>query len=178
MPEAMNLESRELESAPESHPTDGMTECEPESPVAGTIRARHAPLATEGQRFGAVLINVMVYYLSYRLIVGTFSERVGMPLLIVWIVGLEILNCYMLSTRGQSVGKMAMKIKIVQFEGEKQPGFVEAVLLRSWVPSIIYAVPVVGLVFGLVDAFSIMRKDRRCVHDMMAGTQVIRVPKS
>jgi uncharacterized RDD family membrane protein YckC len=56
-------------------------------------------------------------------------------------------------------------------------GFVKAVLLRAVVPGIIGAVPLVGSIFSLVDPLFIFRGDRRCIHDLIAGTNVVTAPK-
>ena len=42
-------------------------------------------------------------------------------------------------------------------------------LLRAWVTFFLGIVPL----FGIVDVLFIFREDRRCIHDMIAGTRVI-----
>lgn len=94
----------------------------------------------------------------------------------VLLLALMIANLYFLTTRGQTLGKMVCKIRIVDLAGQN-PGFVKAVLLRAVVPGIIGAVPVVGSIFSLVDPLFIFREDRRCIHDLIAGTNVVAAPK-
>ena len=94
----------------------------------------------------------------------------------VLLLALMIANLYFLTTRGQTLGKMLCKIKIVDLAGQN-PGFVKAVLLRAVVPGIIGAVPLVGSIFSLVDPLFIFRGDRRCIHDLIAGTNVVTAPK-
>jgi uncharacterized RDD family membrane protein YckC len=89
---------------------------------------------------------------------------------------LLIANLYFLATRGQTLGKMVCKIKIVDMAGQN-PGFVKAFLLRSLVPGIIGAVPFLGPFFSLADPLFIFREDRRCLHDQIAGTKVVTAPK-
>ncbi len=89
---------------------------------------------------------------------------------------LMIANLYFLATRGQTLGKMVCKIKIVDMAGQN-PGFVKAFLLRSVVPGIIGAVPLLGPFFSLADPLFIFREDRRCLHDLIAGTKVVTAPK-
>jgi uncharacterized RDD family membrane protein YckC len=89
---------------------------------------------------------------------------------------LLIANLYFLATRGQTLGKMLCKIKIVDMAGQN-PGFVKAFLLRSLVPGIIGAVPFLGPFFSLADPLFIFREDRRCLHDQIAGTKVVTAPK-
>jgi uncharacterized RDD family membrane protein YckC len=76
----------------------------------------------------------------------------------------------MLAVRGQTVGKMALGVRVVRATDGSNPGFLRAVLMRSWLSSLL------GSVFGvyeLVDAAFILRKDRRCVHDLIADTIVV-----
>ncbi len=94
----------------------------------------------------------------------------------VLLLALMIANLYFLATRGQTLGKMVCKIKIVDMAGQN-PGFVKAFLLRSVVPGIIGAVPFLGPFFSLADPLFIFREDRRCLHDLIAGTKVVTAPK-
>ncbi|HEX2860993.1 MAG TPA: RDD family protein, partial [Lacunisphaera sp.] len=87
------------------------------------------------------------------------------------LLGIQI---YLLSTRGQTMGKMAVGVKIVNFEDEQNPGFVKAFLLRLFVNGLIGAVPFLGMIYSLVDICFIFRDDRRCIHDLIAGTKVVK----
>jgi len=89
-----------------------------------------------------------------------------------WLLGLGILQIYLLSTKGQTLGKRWMKIRIIKLDGAS-PGFVGAVLLRVFVNGLIGAVPYLGGIYGLVDILFIFREDRRCIHDLIAGTRVV-----
>jgi uncharacterized RDD family membrane protein YckC len=62
----------------------------------------------------------------------------------------------------------------VNFEDEANPGFVKASLLRSFVNGLIGSIPVVGAAYSLVDICFIFRDDRRCLHDLLAGTKVVK----
>lgn len=81
---------------------------------------------------------------------------------------------WMLVTRGQTIGKRVLGLRIVSFDDETNPGFVKVFLLRAVVPAFIGAVPYIGLVFTLADYCLIFRDDRRCLHDHIAGTKVIK----
>jgi uncharacterized RDD family membrane protein YckC len=84
-----------------------------------------------------------------------------------------ILQIYLLATRSQTVGKYIMKTQIVDFETGQPADFVKAAVLRILVNSIICSIPCVGAIYSLVDIFFIFREDRRCIHDLLAGTTVI-----
>src|SRR5690606_6922826 len=70
---------------------------------------------------------------------------------------------------GYTVGKKICGIRIVKVNGEKLG--IGAMLLRTFVAGIIY-----GITFGIaaiVTAFMIgLRKDKRSIHDLIAGTYV------
>ncbi|MFN7560863.1 MAG: RDD family protein [Prosthecobacter sp.] len=85
-------------------------------------------------------------------------------------LGLTIWNIVLLTTRGQTLGKKWLGIRIVTFPDGQNPGFVKAFLLRSFVNGIIgQVVPF----YGLIDPCFIFREDNRCVHDLLADTTVI-----
>jgi uncharacterized RDD family membrane protein YckC len=90
------------------------------------------------------------------------------------VVLLLVIQIYLLVTRGQTMGKKLLGIRIVTFEDETNPGFVKVFLLRLLVNGLIGAVPFIGLVYSLVDICFIFRADRRCIHDLIAGTKVVK----
>jgi uncharacterized RDD family membrane protein YckC len=87
---------------------------------------------------------------------------------------LLVIQVYLLVTRGQTIGKKLLGIKIVAYDTEAHPGFVKIILLRGFVNGVISAIPVVGGLYALVDACFIFREDRRCLHDHLAGTKVVK----
>ncbi len=91
---------------------------------------------------------------------------------IVWL-GMLVCQCYLLAQRGQTIGKIVMGLRIVRFEDGGNPGFVKAVLLRTFVWALITAVPVFGWLIGVVGILFIYRDDQRCLHDHLAGTRVV-----
>lgn len=97
-----------------------------------------------------------------------------------WLV-LLVIQVWMLTTRGQSIGKRMVKIRIVRLDGSPA-GIVHAWLIRELVISVVTSVvailPLIGsfLQFGfyVTDWCMIFRDDRRCLHDLMASTKVVR----
>jgi uncharacterized RDD family membrane protein YckC len=85
---------------------------------------------------------------------------------------LALVQLVLLCTRGQTIGKIICKIRIVRVTGEPA-GFVHAFLLRSVVMSLCTSIPIVGPIAMLVDPLLIFRDDRRCIHDLLAGTIVV-----
>ena len=86
---------------------------------------------------------------------------------------LGILQLVMLATRGQSIGKRLLGMRIVTHPDGQNPGGVKTILLRGVVPAVIGMIPVLGPLFSLVNVCFIFREDRRCIHDLIAGTQVV-----
>ena len=94
-----------------------------------------------------------------------------------------IVQMVLLGTRGQTIGKIAMKIRIVDAQTGEHPGWARLILLRTIVNSLIIgalnAIPVVGQGLGgayfLVDSLFIFREDHRTIHDMIASTRVDKI---
>lgn len=100
---------------------------------------------------------------------GSFGVVAGF-----WVLGVTALHAYLVTTRGQSVGKIAVNTRIVRANGSKVD-FLHGVLLRNWLLQGLAFVPLVGNLIGLVDAAFIFKKDHRCAHDHIADTVVIRL---
>lgn len=104
--------------------------------------------------------------------------QVGALLLLGAMLLLGIVQIVLLSTRGQTIGKRILGIRIVRLDGTRV-GFVRAWLLREFVPALIGIVPIIGPfllrpLFTLVDWCFVFRDDRRCIHDFIAGTKVVK----
>jgi uncharacterized RDD family membrane protein YckC len=89
------------------------------------------------------------------------------------VLGVAIYQWMLISRTGQSLGKKWMGIRIEKVDGTRLT-FGAGVVLRNWVPKVMGAVPYLGAIFHLVDCFYIFREDRRCLHDHIAGTRVVR----
>jgi uncharacterized RDD family membrane protein YckC len=88
---------------------------------------------------------------------------------------LQLVQIYLVSTRGQTLGKRFLGIRIVRASDGSNPGFARAWLLRALVPGIIGMLPTIGSVFTIVNYCFIYRADRRCLHDLLADTRVVKV---
>jgi uncharacterized RDD family membrane protein YckC len=89
-----------------------------------------------------------------------------MLVLIVWL----IVQAVLLTRSGQTIGKKIFNIRIVSIETGENAGFVTNVLKRSVLNWFLSIIPI----YSLVDILFIFNKDRRCVHDKIAGTSVVR----
>jgi uncharacterized RDD family membrane protein YckC len=99
------------------------------------------------------------------------------------------LNWYLITTRGQSLGKMLVSTRIVRTDGSPVD-FLHGIVLRNWlllVPSYLAALALaLGASTGIVVALSgvlgwlvgasyllVFGSERRCGHDYLASTKVI-----
>lgn len=138
------------------------------------------PLASRWARLGAAIIDgiltgVVVYggFLLCLLVLelGIFSAfLVALALAL----GLFVVQCWFLSIDGQTIGKKPMNIRIVEVDTERNGGFVRNVVLRWIVNGLIASIPYVGGFYALVDILFIFRADKRCIHDFIAGTHVVK----
>jgi len=145
--------------------------------------------ASRWLRLGAALLDGIIgglfvlpgFCLMFSAGMFTHADSPNGPLLFAGIGTLTLaflallgIQIYLLTTRGQTIGKKLLGIKIVNFHDESNPGFVKAFLLRAFVNGIIASIPMIGAVYSIVDICFIFREDRRCIHDLLAGTKVVK----
>lgn len=128
---------------------------------------RGVDLAERLSRLKAVLIDDLISFIPIVLIVydNPFVRHLGFIALVFFIM----MQVWLLSTKGQTLGKRMLRIRIVQVGTDSNGGFKTNVLYRAIPGTILIAIPFVNL----VNALFIFRKDRRCIHDFIAKTQVI-----
>ena len=88
-------------------------------------------------------------------------------------IGLALTQWVLLSRQGQSIGKIALGIRIERPDGSL-PGFLRAVVLRDWVLGLFAATGVLAL----IDALFLFDEERRALHDLLADTRVVWVENS
>lgn len=81
---------------------------------------------------------------------------------------------YLLASTGQTIGKRALGLRVVLVKDDSNGGFVPNVLLRGLAPSLLMAIPYIGRLILIADILFIFRDDRRCLHDHIAGTRVVK----
>jgi uncharacterized RDD family membrane protein YckC len=97
----------------------------------------------------------------------------ALPLLIIPLLAFVIVQVVMLVKNGQTIGKKMLGIRIVKLDGSN-PSFTNVIIMRGILPGLIGGIPMVGPAFSLIDVLLIFREDHRCVHDMIAGTIVVK----
>ena len=80
-------------------------------------------------------------------------------------------NAYLIIVRGQSVGKILLGIRIVRNEDSGPAGFFRGFLIRDFLSFCLVIVP--G--YAILDRIWILGHDKRCLHDLIAGTKVIQL---
>lgn len=74
---------------------------------------------------------------------------------------------------GQTIGKRLLGIKVVRTDGSRA-SFPRIFFLRNVLNMVIMFVPLIGAIYALVDPLMIFGSARRCAHDHIADTIVIR----
>jgi len=123
--------------------------------------------------FGLVSALIPGFVLTF-LSGGSFDPEPFFLGAVVGIICFVIYQWYLLATTAQTIGKKYLKIKIVNKNGE-QAGFFVNVVLREWVMGLIGIIPAIGGIIQIVNILFIFRDDRKCIHDLIAGTVVVSV---
>ena len=84
-----------------------------------------------------------------------------------------IVQGWPLAQSAQTWGKKVLGIRIALLDGT-QPTFGTLILKRYLPVQVASSIPVLGTVLGLINVLLIFRGDRRCGHDLIAGTQVLK----
>tara|TARA_Y100001956_G_scaffold80298_1_gene95219 strand:- start:5034 stop:5513 length:480 start_codon:yes stop_codon:yes gene_type:complete len=144
-------------------------------------------LAGRGARLVASLIDSLIlaiFILPLMYFTGGFSGLMQSPpvepslgyLLVIGFVNFVLfgaINRTLLRDKGQTIGKKVMKIRIQGLDG-KTPRLTELLFKRYAYYFLIGYVPVVGGFISILGVLFIFGKSRRCVHDFIASTQVVR----
>lgn len=161
----------------------------PDAAVADVPLDAEAMLADRGTRLGAAIIDslilcVIILPLMYvggywRAAAAAAAEghRLGIGTTLLWaVIGFVVFVVVQgipLNTSGQTWGKKMLDIKIVDLSGAKPP--LGRLLGLRYLPlQVIGNVPFLGPIAMLVNPLLIFRGDRRCGHDLIAGTRVIK----
>jgi len=86
---------------------------------------------------------------------------------------LAIYQWILITNTGQTIGKKWMRIRIVRVDGSPV-GFGDGVVLRDWIMRGIGFIPGLGGCIALVGYLMIFGQERRCLHDRIAGTKVVK----
>jgi len=139
-------------------------------------------LASRWARLGGAILDVFVLALLYIPVMyaaGMFeSDNVGketptqmiqqsLGILLLFL----IINGFLLAKRNQTIGKLLVKTQIVSAASGERLSFGKIYGLRYLFFHLL-SIPAPWI--GLVDSLFIFRNDKRCLHDLLAGTKVVR----
>lgn len=155
------------------------------------------PLAGLSRRLAAAMLDGLIYFfcllpyltafnalfsdrlangeaVSLEMLVKIYSEC--WPKSLPYLLILAVVQTALLCRRSQSIGKYFVGLQIVNVHDDAPAGPVRAYLLRSLLIWMIEQIPLLGKpLFWLADSFCIFREDQRCIHDLIAGTKVVRL---
>ncbi len=146
--------------------------------------------ATRLSRLGAVLVDLLVGFaplgaMVFLVPVALVSRSAGMILGFIGLAGLIavavlITHIVLLVKYGQTIGKKVLGIRMITSAGDI-PSIWRVFFLR-WLPFVVVSVVIelvlkvrgIGNIVHLVDALLIFQPTRRCLHDLLADTHVIK----
>lgn len=80
---------------------------------------------------------------------------------------------YLLVRRGQTIGKLALRIRVIDARHNTNPPLGRLLLRRILPFQLAWLIPDFWLVVLLLDDLFIFRDEQRCLHDYLAGTIVV-----
>jgi uncharacterized RDD family membrane protein YckC len=158
----------------------------PEAELIGEPEPTGPALADRGSRFvaafldgiigGVIGIPVIVALGEWDYMVKGQLPPFGIVLTggVIGVLGFLLIHGYFLKTNGQTVGKKAQGIRSANLD-DTVPQFGRLIGLRYLPLWIVPFIPVVGIFLPTLDILFIFRSDRRCIHDLLAGTKVVKV---
>ena len=131
----------------------------------------------DGLIAGVITVPLMLHYDIFDMAMNgqEMSYQYTFMFILLGIVAFMLIHGHLLKTRGQTVGKYALGIKIVTLDGNL-PSFAPLILKRYLPIWALQLAPTLSLL-GLVNVLFIFRSDKRCIHDLIAGTKVVRIIK-
>ena len=142
--------------------------------------------AERGTRLGAALLDGLMFALCYIPFViglalatpqsGQVNDTpmfIGTGAMLVGMLALMGFNCVLLYRNGQTIAKRWLGIRVVRADGSRA-GLARIIFARILPTGLLGAIPLIGPIISLTDALLIFRDDRRCLHDQIADTIVVR----
>ena len=134
----------------------------------------------------ATLVPMLTILLVMMTGVVEDAEDYADSMWVVWVLLLAVfsyllLNSWGLWRRGQTIGKRLMGIAIVAADTYDRAPLWRLLLIRAWFFPLLFLIPLLAIVpwvalLPVLDQLLIFRRPRRCLHDLLAGTTVVRMP--
>ncbi|WP_024591972.1 MULTISPECIES: RDD family protein [unclassified Pseudoalteromonas] len=153
---------------------------ETQSPSENIVSKVAGEKATRSDRLVAAIVDGVlgvVCFIPVFMLVG--FDNLSQPTLTLsagllgyGILSTLVLHGYLMYQRGQTIGKSLMSIRIENLDGT-QASFTTIYFKRMLSMQLLSLVPSVGqFIAGFVNPLFIFGKDKRCLHDHLAGTEV------
>jgi len=164
--------------------TAGNNRFAPPTAEVADVATDATELAGRGMRLLAVLIDGLVQGAIYWILtivafrsLDPSKGNVGVGMIagqiVLGFVLFVLVQGYLLHTQGQTIGKKLLGMRIVRTNGERAT-LGRLLGLRYLVGWIIVMIPFVGAIYALVDCLMIFRDSRKCLHDNIADTIVVK----
>jgi uncharacterized RDD family membrane protein YckC len=146
-------------------------------------------LASRSKRLGGSIIDsiiLLIIIIITLFIMGEplqsfykqeFTTEEELILGVIISIAFLIPNGLLLFKRSQTIGKIIMKIKIVDHLSGNIPNFWKLIILRYLIFWLISVIPFMGII-NFIDPLFIFGEECRCLHDWTAGTIVINTTTS
>lgn len=99
---------------------------------------------------------------------------IGIQYCVIYSIVFLLIQGLLLHQKGQTIGKYIFDIAIVSIESNKKSPFWPLYAKRYFLFFFLSSIPYINVI-SLIDILCIFRKDKRCLHDLIAGTKVIDV---
>ena len=133
----------------------------------------------------AVVDSLILLFIAWMLLffsgldrvktITTHADSIEFALVTVLLVPVLhlLINGYHLHHKGQTLGKALFYIRVVSVSNHKILPLWQIFLVRYLPVSMVLLIPLVGNLIYIFDSLCIFRRDKRCLHDWVAGTRVV-----
>lgn len=175
-----------VENANTELPAEGNRFAPPQTHVEDVTPSGSGQLGTPGARFAAAFLDGLIVFGLIGIVAAVTGWKFWAPpadtsLLAAFGLNMALgfsayvlVNGWLLHTRGQTVGKKLLGLRVVRTDGSRA-GIARLLFVRYLLNSAFSIVPVVGGIYALVDCLLIFRASRKCLHDNLADTIVVKV---
>jgi uncharacterized RDD family membrane protein YckC len=144
------------------------------------------PWGGRGERLAAVILHSLLFLPGYLVIFlpiflsqTPLEQDVGvspllMSLAFAWLAVLVIAQIVFLVKYSASIGKRALGLYIANIQTGQPANWVTTIIVRGFVNGLISSIPCIGPIYSIVDVLFIFGNERRCVHDLLAQTVVLK----
>lgn len=149
------------------------------------VNSMEPKLASRWSRFWATFIDNLVFsglaigsYYVFPSLQIVFQSVTTQIIALIYYFSIYVLcQSYFIHKYGKTIGKNVFEIAVVNVSDGQKARFSPFVFKRMLLMGIVYFIPIVNIVVIIANVLFIFRKDRRCIHDLIAGTRVIDISK-